>query len=759
MKTKQYKLNKYAKYLWRMFYMFIVPTISISMLPLSFAHAAQWTALPGASPSRPSLALNAATGKTQMVVRSASDQLYVGNFDSGGAFEGWNALSGASPSDVAQAWHPALNKMFMVARAANDQLYLGTFSSAGSFEGWSALSGASPSPVALAWHATLSKMFMVARAANDQLYLGTFSSAGSFEGWSALSGASPSPVALAWHPATSKMVMAVRGADDQLWQGAFGSTSGAFEGWSALSGSSPTAPVLATGQSSLQLVVRSADDQLWSLLVESLQAESLSPPANVALANTESQTVGGNAFSSSTQLTLSWTAPSGYTVDHYAISASESVGNTSLSYSVAASGTSATLTGLKSGTSYSVVVSACKDAACAEAGSAAAVSGTTSEEYWQLQGSGNSYTTLSTAVSDGSVLSWVMRWGSDAGAAYAGRYQYYYKTSTLGRDGVGVAATSGTGTDVSTLTSFSPLTTSGLLRSCSSAPGADTSTCATDGAFEISAIQAVPMTNGKIRAFFEAADVLDNNATRIYSLDSQDGLIGQDFHPGAQAYCGGTGSSDYAPGGSCALNLLVDVSSAPSASTPLSQSRQFKIGYDWNADWRWDGAAGTFMVITGDDNCNKYPNALFYATWDASQWVIAKDSSNCAKPIVPTAHGPVLVPLGGVAYKLYYEDQTNGTQSGKPLRLLYADGRSSGSSATVDFEDWESGTLARQVNFLWPDGSLLDAQDEAGLGDHMILTPTGSLDLQYMFLNRGGFDNSKWKASSAGLGIAVLLNP
>jgi hypothetical protein len=64
------------------------------------------------------------------------------------------------------------------------------------------------------------------------------------------------------------MVMAVRGADDQLWQGAFSSTSGAFEGWSALSGSSPTPPVLATGQSSLQLVVRSADDQLWSLLLE-----------------------------------------------------------------------------------------------------------------------------------------------------------------------------------------------------------------------------------------------------------------------------------------------------------------------------------------------------------------------------------------------------------------------------------------------------------------------------------------------------------
>jgi len=487
---------------------------------------------------------------------------------------------------------------------------------------------------------------------------------------------------------------------------------------------------------------------------------SLSPPANVAVANTDSQTVGGNTLSSSTKLAVTWTAPSDYSVDHYVISASETVGNTSLSFSATASSTSATLTGLKSGTGYSVVVSACKDAACAEAGSAAAVTATTSEEYWQLQGSGNSYTTLSTTVSDGSVLSWVMRWGAEAGSAYAGRYQYYYNTTTSGREGVGVATASGTGTGVSTLTSFSPLTTSGLRRSCSSAPGTSVSSCPATGAFEISATQAVPMQNGRIRIYFEASDVRDNNSARIYSLDSQDGLIGQDFHSGAtQAYCGGIGSSDYASGGACALELLIDVSSTPSASTPLSQARQFKIGYDWNTDWRWDGAAGTFMVITGDDNCNNYPNALFYATWDASKWTVAKDSSNCARPIAPAAHGPVLVPLGGVAYKLYYEDQTNGAQSGKPLRLLYGDGQSSGSQAAVDFEDWESNTLARQVNFLWPDGSLLDAQDEAGLGDHMILTPTGNLDLQYMFVNRGGFDNSKWNASSAGLGIAVLLNP
>jgi hypothetical protein len=482
------------------------------------------------------------------------------------------------------------------------------------------------------------------------------------------------------------------------------------------------------------------------------------PPTGVAVSKVSPQTVGSQTVYASTRLAVSWTAPAGVSVNQYRITATETVGNTSLNYTAVSTATSATLTGLKSGTSYSVLVSACKDAACAESGSAAA-SGTTPEEYWQLQGSGNSYTTLSTTVSEGSVLSWVMRWGSDAGASYSGRYQYYYKVNDPTRSGVGVATTSGDSTGVSTLTSFSPLTTSGLRSSCSDAPGFDTSTCAKGGAFEISAIQAVPMSNGKIRAFFNASNVLDNNTMRAYSLDSQDGLIGQDFHPGTQAYCGGKGSSDYAPGGACEPNLFVDVSSTQSATTPLSQSRQFKIGYDWNADWRWDGAVGTFMVITGDDNCNKYPNALFYGTWDASKWTITKDSSNCAKPIVAAAHGPVLVPLGGVAYKLYYEDQTNGPQSGKPLRLLYGDGRSSGSAATVDFEDWESSTLARQVHFLWPDGTLLDAQDEAGLGDHMILTPTGSLDLQYMFVNRGGLDNTKWKTGSYGLGLAVLLNP
>lgn len=280
----------------------------------SSATTSGWTQLPGSSPSRPSLALNGGTGKTQMVVRSVSDQLWGGNFNTSGTFEGWNLLPGASPSPAAQAWHSGVSKMFMVVRSVSDQLWLGAFDASGTFAGWSALPGASPSPVALAWHAgvnklymvarsssdqlwlgtfaangvfegwnalpgaspspvalawnpMLNKMQMVARAANDQLYQGYFNSSGVFEGWTALPGASPSPVALAWHPTINKMYMVVRSATDLLWSGTFDSI-GAFGGWTQLDGSSPTEPTMAAGQSVLQLVVRAANDQLWSMQMQ-----------------------------------------------------------------------------------------------------------------------------------------------------------------------------------------------------------------------------------------------------------------------------------------------------------------------------------------------------------------------------------------------------------------------------------------------------------------------------------------------------------
>lgn len=477
-------------------------------------------------------------------------------------------------------------------------------------------------------------------------------------------------------------------------------------------------------------------------------------PSNVTVSNVGTQTVGSVTFYSSTQLFVTWVPPLGETVDHYVITATESVMNTSVSVNASGTAASALIEGLKTATTYTVTVKACSDSSCSVSTSASST-GSTSEEYWQLQGSGNGYENMTKTVDEGSVLSWVMRWGSEAGDN-AGKYQYYYKTNATNREGIAIATTSGKSEDLSTpQIPFTPITTVGLRSACSGAPNTNIDSCPVTGAYELDSIQAVPMTNGTIRAFFEASDIRDNKTTRIYSIDSKDGLVGQDFNNSAtQSYCGGIGSTDYATGGPCAPTLLVDVR----GTNPLLNARQFKIGYDWNADWRWDGANGTFMVITGEDTCSKYTSGLFYATLSNGTWTVLKDSNSCAKPLVPLAHGPVLVPLGSAAYKLYYEDATDGQTNGKPLRLIYGNGAITGTASKVDFDDWESYKNARQVNFLWPDGSQLDAQDEAGLGDHMILTPTDKLSKQLMFLNLGGFDNTKWNKGSAGLGMAILLN-
>jgi hypothetical protein len=88
-----------------------------------------------------------------------------------------------------------------------------------------------------------------------------------------------------------------------------------------------------------------------------------------------------------------------------------------------------------------------------------------------------------------------------------------------------------------------------------------------------------------------------------------------------------------------------------------------------------------------------------------------------------------------------------------PKRLLYADGAKSGLPDRVDFEDWESQANARNVVFLWPNGDALDSTAEGYIDDFHFLTPTGSLDLQVMYL-----------AITNGVAVplgaaAVLLNP
>jgi hypothetical protein len=97
---------------------------------------------------------------------------------------------------------------------------------------------------------------------------------------------------------------------------------------------------------------------------------------------------------------------------------------------------------------------------------------------------------------------------------------------------------------------------------------------------------------------------------------------------------------------------------------------------------------------------------------------------------------------GGARYRLYYGNVLNmdGRVAGSnlpflgPKSLIYADGSVSGDPGIVDFEDWEAQTLARDVVFLWPNGDVLDARAEGYIDDYHFLTPTGSSDLQVMYI-------------------------
>jgi len=116
---------------------------------------------------------------------------------------------------------------------------------------------------------------------------------------------------------------------------------------------------------------------------------------------------------------------------------------------------------------------------------------------------------------------------------------------------------------------------------------------------------------------------------------------------------------------------------------------------------------------------------------------------------------------GGGKYRLYYGDPsvTDGKVSSSPLpflgpkKLIYADAAMTGDANVVDFEDWESQSLPRDVVFLWPNGDTMNAQAEGYIDDYHFLTPTGSLDLQVMYV-------TITDGAIAPISVtAILLNP
>ncbi len=454
----------------------------------------------------------------------------------------------------------------------------------------------------------------------------------------------------------------------------------------------------------------------------------------LAAATVAAATVAGTAYSSSTKLNVTWSAPTtGTAPTRYDVSWTDQ--GTSAKQTTSVTATNVSLTDLKSKTTYKVEVTACTTTACAS-GTPPSVSTETPIEVWHLQGTGNTVAGLTRIVSDGNVMLHVMRYGTDAPGGLAGKLQLYYGPMAANPKRLTVGTTSAAAVQATTSTwlSFTSLAnSSGLI----SPVGAATLVS------QVATGMAVPLSaslGSKVRLFFEARGA--DGKTRIMYLDSQDGYVGVDFNPGALATCSTT--AEYTSGGACAPTVVIGVEGDATSGNPrISNARQFKIGYPTLTDWRWDGAAGTFMVFTTDAiaGCATAFANHGYAVWSGTAWTVQYVSTGGCPKLFPSAQAMYPVHLGGVRYKAYYGNPSDVTGKGTgslpflgPKMLIYADGALTGSPTRVDFEDWEGVSAGRKVTFLWPDGSTLNATANGYIDDFSIVAPTANLAWQVYYV-------------------------
>jgi len=512
----------------------------------------------------------------------------------------------------------------------------------------------------------------------------------------------------------------------------------------------------------------------WRLLVLGLllpaspPAQPVSWDAGLTLVPAGEFVHAGSSYRSSSSLGARWASPHGVVVRRYILDVTEARSRRAID--LAPEATEALVTDLKAGTTYTARLRACMDDGCAtfieanERPSAA-----TADEYWRVNGSGHSFATADRVVDDGNVGSYAFKYGSWAGPELDGRLQLYYNPIQRDEKGAKIAElTKASPRSPDEASRFRGVSGYGLLRVC--APqnsGNGDPACVTSRSLAtgLALFQAVPLSpegGGRVRLYFEAEGY--DGRTRILHLDSRDGYIGRDFHAGPATRC--STLADYSAGGGCdpSLDIGVDVDGA-NGFPGIRNARQFKVAYPTRDSWAWDLAPGAFMWFTTEwpnGSCSTFGFNAAFAVWNGTRWVVqaAEAAEGCPK-MLKGVQAPAPVHLGGARYKLYFNRHstpggvTNPLTTIKPMQMIYADGERTGDARRVDFEDWEGVEAARDVHYLWPDGTPLTEDEESRLDDYVILAPTTDPTALIMYSNMS--------ATGAGalpfIGSAVLVNP
>jgi len=493
-------------------------------------------------------------------------------------------------------------------------------------------------------------------------------------------------------------------------------------------------------------------------------------PANLTASKAGEFVHAGRTYASSSSLRVRWTQPDP-APHHYVLVAAERF--STIQVEASAGTTEMTLGNLKAGTEYAVRLQACLEADCHEfLESDQAASASTEEEHWRIQGKGNSFATADRLVPDGNVGSYAIRYGPWAGPERDGKIQLYYTPTQREEKGIKIGEMIAPVADsVEAASAFRGVSGFGLLRICQPLPAPPGSPPLPDPACAgskslatgLALFQAVPLAHeagGKIRLLFEAQGF--DGRTRILYLDSQDGYIGRDFHSRAPTRCDTL--EDYSAGGGCEPVLAVGVDVDGDRGNPnVLNARQFKVGYPTLDSWTWDMASGTFLWFTTewpDRRCSEFGFNAAYAVWSGEEWVVQYEENGCPK-LLAGVQAPMPVHLGRARYKLYFNRHpqpggpTDPQVARKPMQMLFADPERSGDPGVVDFEDWEPLESARQIHYLWPDGSLLNEEEESRLDDYMIFAPTADAKQLIMYSNM----SQAGPGAMPFIGSAVLVNP
>jgi hypothetical protein len=512
----------------------------------------------------------------------------------------------------------------------------------------------------------------------------------------------------------------------------------------------------------------------------SLHASAQTWKATLTARPTGGTTFQGTLYASSSSLRVTWSAPPEKGVDHYALRAVES--RSTVNLRAPGDAADAVISGLKSATEYKVSIRACRDAACDGFldGDEPAVASTPAE-YWRVAGSGRGYAGATRLVADGNVGSYAFRYGPWGGPEREGAVRLYYTPLQREEKGVKIGQqTKPLAADpIDAAVSFQGISGFGLLRACGelpTGPGAPAppAECVNPQgiATGVNLFQALPIAaapdspeQARIRLFFEAPG--RGGRQRIVYLDSQDGYEGRDFHRGTSTRCESAG--DYGPGGGCepALAIGVDIDGPGERNPNLLNARQFKIAWPTAISTAWDMAPGTFMWFTTewrDGRCSRFDFNAAYAVWNGKSWDVQYGDDGCPK-VLGGVQAPAPVHVGNTTpparYKLYFSrharpgGRTDPRVATKPVQLLYSDPERTGDQLTTEFEDWEPIESARDVLFLWPDGTQLSEDEESRLDDFVVFAPGPDparlimySDMSFTGLNAVPF-----------LGTAVLINP